>query len=214
MITIRECGDKAKEIRSIMKNECPNQMILDVHRQLHCSLDNGSPTIFDDLVNGYDTYNVKNAAKYKGRTTVYNIWHTTRIEDITVNGILKNRTEVFNDDWKKKINSNIWDTGNSLNEDQILEFSKHIDFEQLLEYRKEVAKSTRVVIKELTMEDLKTKLKGHDYSILLKNNSVLEENKWLITYWTNSDARRLIYMPILSHHLMHMNQSFNNQIVK
>ena len=47
---------------------------------------------------------------------VWQLWHTTRIEDLVSNILLANQDQIFNDNWQKKIGSPITDTGNALEE--------------------------------------------------------------------------------------------------
>lgn len=208
---IKVYQDKCKEIRELMKKDIPTELILEVHSQTYNGLDDNE-TLFDLLTKDIEEQNIRTIAKYKGRTTLYNIWHTSRIEDITMNSIVNNTPQVFDEDWKTRINSNITDTGNSLSEKEILKFSEKINIKELINYRNEVAKKSQEIIRNLTFSNIKRKLNKEDYQFLLEEGyGVIKDNDWLIGYWAGKDIRRIIYMPLLSHHFMHMNQSFKNK---
>ena len=57
-----------------------------------------------------------------------------------------------------QINSKIIDTGNAMSENEILEFSKNINMEELKNYRIEVGRRTQDIIKSLSITDMKENL--------------------------------------------------------
>ncbi|QNO14367.1 hypothetical protein HYG86_06060 [Alkalicella caledoniensis] len=66
--------------------------------------------------------------------------------------------QIFNrENWHKRINSQITDTGNAMSENEIMEFSEHINVLELKNYRIEVGRKTRDIIKNLTSKDMKRK---------------------------------------------------------
>ena len=193
-----------------MKKEYPKEDILKLYTKIYPFGEPNEETIFEYLVSNSSHKQLTEIGKYKGRTTVYNIWHITRIEDITMNSIVMNQSQVFNDEWKKRMHSSIRSTGNELDERGILSFSKDIDFEELICYRNEVTKRSIEIINNLDFNKITTKLSKENYGYLIDTKDVDKSNEWLISYWTGTDVRRIIYTPLLSHHLMHLNQSIMN----
>lgn len=146
----------------------------------------------------------------KGRTVVYSLWHTTRIEDITMNCLVGRGSEVLDEGiYMGKIGSSIMHTGNSLTTSEILEFSKGIDILELKKYRMAVGKKSQEIIRGLKFSDLKRKTNKLDLEVLLKKGSVENhpDSIWLLEFWKNKDVAGIIFMPCLRHHMVHINEA-------
>ena len=65
-------------------------------------------------------------------TIAYSIWHIFRIEDIVAHTVIKEEEQVFfAGNYQKRINSPIITTGNELVKQQIAEFSKQLNLDEL-----------------------------------------------------------------------------------
>ena len=112
----------------------------------------------------------------------------------------------FTGNYKERINSPIITTGNELIKQQIADFSKQLDLEELYSYIFEVCESTEKMLEQLSYDELKRKIpeerKGYLKSLHVVNDS--EKAIWLIDYWCNKDIRGLIQMPFSRHWIMHI----------
>lgn len=116
------------------KLEESKNVALDLHSMVHSSIMSSinKKTFEDELWEGLDEKTFKTSTNDKGRTIAYGIWHSTRIEDITMNLLVLGDEQVFNTgNWKEKINSKISDTGNAMTKEEIIEFSKDINMQEL-----------------------------------------------------------------------------------
>jgi hypothetical protein len=84
----------------------------------------------------------------------WHFWHTYRIEDLVSNILIADKSQIFNDEIQKKINSPITDTGNALEIDAAIEFSKQLNVAALKDYIIAVGKNTRTIIENLTLEQI------------------------------------------------------------
>ena len=129
-----------------------------------------------------------NADGYHSKTIAYSIWHIFRIEDIVAHSVIKEDEQVFFvGNYQKRINSPIITTGNELVKQQIADFSKQLNLEQL------------------SYDELKRKISIERKEYLKSLKVVKEDEKanWLIDYWCNKDIRGLIQMPFSRHWIMH-----------
>lgn len=162
--------------------------------------------IWNDLTENQAKKNINK----KGRTVVYSLWHSTRIEDITVNNLICNEEEILDDrGYIEKIGTPIRDTGNAMSPEEILEFSDKIDLKELKNYRIEVGRKTEKVIKNLKFDDLKRKVKKVDLDKILEKGSIVKDKDaiWLLEFWGNKDVAGIIFMPCLRHHVVHINEA-------
>lgn len=150
-----------------------------------------------------------NANGYHCKTIAYSIWHIFRIEDIVSHTLIGEDEQVFfTGNYQERIHSPIITTGNELVKQQIADFSKQLEMEELYSYIFEVKKSTEEILKNLSYEELKKKVSGRKEN-LQSLHVVSDDEKavWLIDYWCDKDIRGLIQMPFSRHWIMHTEAS-------
>lgn len=147
-----------------------------------------------------------NADGYHSKTIAYSIWHIFRIEDIVVHTVIKEDEQVFfAGNYQKRINSPIITTGNELMKQQIADFSRQLNLEELYAYIFEVRESTEEMLKRLPYDELKRRIPEERKEYLKSLNVVNDSEKaiWLIDYWCSKDIRGFIQMPFSRHWIMH-----------
>lgn len=146
---------------------------------------------------------------YKDNQSIaWKLWHTGRIEDITMNILIADEQQVFNTgNWFDKLKISIRDTGNAMKGEAIEVFSKSIDIKELREYRLAVGKKTKRIIEKLIPEDLKQKIDSSRLKRIMDEGAVVEEAGGLIDYWGKKTYSGLLLMPATRHNLVHLNES-------
>jgi len=204
---------KLREI--ILKKDKFNEAIelcLEQHRMGHASeMCNSEEKTFDDVLwDGLDEETFRTVTNKKKRTIAYGMWHSARIEDITMNILVADTQQVINsDNWMERINSKISDTGNAMTPEEILDFSNDINMKELREYKITVGKRTEEIIKNLNPEDMKRKTSKEGLKRVLEEGAVLdvEGANWLLDFWGKKNVAGLILMPGTRHHIVHINES-------
>ena len=96
---------------------------------------------------------------YHSKTIAYSIWHIFRIEDIVAHTLISENEQVFfSGNYQERINSPIITTGNELVKEQIADFSKRLNLEELYSYIYDVKDSTEKIINSLSYDELKKKI--------------------------------------------------------
>lgn len=188
------------------------EMILDLHKDLHPFIVSGLngrnliDTLLDDLKQ--NEYAVMPTSK--DETIAWAIWHIARIEDLTMNILVNNGTQIFNESWKMRMNSSISDTGNAMSDDEIMNFSKRIDISELLKYRNEVGMRSREIVRNLHPADMKRKILPDATSRVLREGGVTEQTDsiWLLDFWGKKDVSGIILMPLTRHQTLHLNDCY------
>lgn len=197
LIGKKETFDKAKDL------------YLSMHRNLHFS-DNDN-TLMDQLWKMLDIKDFSIMPTVKDVTIAWNIWHITRIEDLTVNILLNNSEQIYNKEWKRKMNVSVNDTGNAMTDDEIMDLSKSIDIEALKEYRKAVGTQTQSIFSKLKFEDMKRKVESKGIEKILNEGGVTEhpDSVWLLDFWGKKNVAGIILMPGTRHQIGHINDCYN-----
>ena len=155
----------------------------------------------------FDAIPYINADGYHSKTIAYSLWHIFRIEDICVHTLVKGDEQIFfKKGYQEKIGSPTITTGNELAGQEIADFSKQLDLDELYAYMLDVKKSTEKIIKGLSFEDTKAKISDARRKALEDLHVVSEDESaiWLIDYWCKKDVRGLIQMPFSRHWIMHI----------
>ncbi|MCR4948120.1 MAG: hypothetical protein K6A15_03085 [Treponema sp.] len=140
-------------------------------------------------------------------TLAWSLWHIFRIEDIVVHSlILKDEQIFFKGGWLDKTKSPVITTGNELDGDAMIEFSKALNIKATYEYCKAVMESTNKMLGQLKFADLKKTFSAEDKERLLVSKCVSpdESSVWLIDYWCSKNIKGLIQMPLSRHWIMHV----------
>ena len=155
----------------------------------------------------FDAIPFINADGYHCKTIAYSIWHIFRIEDIVAHTLINEDEQIFfKNHYQKRIGSTIITTGNELVKQQIADFSKKLDLNELYAYISEVKQSTEQIVKKFAFKDLKRNITEETKEYLKSLHVVSDDEKsiWLIDYWCGKDIRGLIQMPFSRHWIMHV----------
>lgn len=206
-------SSRHQELREVIrkKDRFPRavEMILDLHKDLHVSNvsklknKNKIDLLFGDLKR--NEYAIM--PSYKDETIAWAVWHIARIEDLTMNVLVNNGLQIFDESWKKKINAPVSDTGNAITDDEIMNFSKQIHINELLKYREEAGIKSREIVRRLKLTDMKRKILPGATSGILQENGVTEQpdSIWLLDFWGKKDVAGIILMPLTRHQILHLN---------
>lgn len=208
-------NSQQKLLRALLKPKSFSEgikLFLEQHAMIYSSEMSQSNTItFEDVLwEGLDENTFRAMTNKKGRTIAYGLWHSTRIEDITMNILVADEEQVINTcNWLEKTNSKICDTGNAMSDKEILEFSEKINMQELCNYRIAVGRKTRDIILKLKPTDLKRKMEPKGLQRILEEGAVLdvEGANWLIDFWGRKDVSGILLGPGTRHHFVHINES-------
>lgn len=207
-----ELSELHKELNSIIRK--PDELeeaklsFFELHSKLHLSsITETEQNDVDILLNDLRRSEYCIMPSSKDETIAWVLWHITRIEDLTMNILVANREQVFDDKWKVQLNVSISDTGNALSDDEIMELSCQLNIKKLIAYRNAVGKSTRDIVKSLSPEDMKRKVSKQGIEAIKQAGGVTnqEDSLWLLDFWSKKDVAGLLLMPPTRHVIMHLN---------
>ena len=148
-----------------------------------------------------------NSTGNKDATISWSIYHVFRIEDIICHNFISNDEQIFfAQNYQKKMNCSVITTANEMNDEQMIEFSKNLNPDELFSYAKEVKNVSQKVLSNLTFKQAKEKVSEQQKQKLLMQNvvSTNPEAFWLVDYWCKKNIRELLQMPFSRHWIMHI----------
>ena len=207
----KEWSELNKKMQTEIKKESTFCIGIETLLQLRKSL-------FDEICGlkkelGRESFNAipfMNAEGYHNKTIAYSVWHIFRIEDIVAHTLIGADDQIFfSENYQKRIGSPLITTGTELEKQQIADFSRVLDPDELYNYAQAVKIGTEEILKNLSYADLKRKISDEDKERLRSLNVVSNDEKacWLIDYWCGKDIRGLIQMPLSRHWIMHIEAS-------
>jgi len=186
----------------------------EMHRFVHLSSMSSAPppktaTLEDEVWDGLTDGDLTVMPTKKDVTIAWNLWHITRIEDLTMNILVRNTAQILDDAWLKKLNVAIKDTGNAMTDEEIIDFSSLLDIEEFRNYRNKVGEQTQQILCTLTPEDIKRKFSPESLDRIRKEGGVTShpDSIWLLDFWGRKDVAGILQMPITRHQVVHLNDS-------
>ncbi len=185
------------------------ELLFQMHALVHSSAvyQGKETTYMDEIWEGLDDMAFKKMPTVKDDTIAWNIWHITRIEDLTVNLLITKGNQVLDEEWHKRLGTAVKDTGNAMTDEEIIELSQTIHRESLYEYRNAVGQKTRQMIQDLRQEDLKRKVEKEGLNRILNEGGVTThpDSIWLLDFWGRKNVAGIILMPVTRHQVVHIN---------
>ena len=189
-------------------------LCLEQHAMIHTSEMSQSNivTLEDELWEGLHKDTFCTMPTIKDETIAWCLWHITRIEDITMNILVANETQIiYKGNWLEKLGVTVCDTGNSMTDEEIIDLSSRLNMQELRQYRIAVGRTTREIITSLQPADLKGKIKADRLQRILDEGAVLnvESANWLIDFWGRKNVAGILLMPVTRHQMVHLNAAMH-----
>lgn len=187
------------------------KLCLQLHGIVHTAdiSNNLEASYYDEIMSGLTKEAFTIMPTVKDVTVAWNLWHITRIEDITSNILIQEGEQVLNENWHNRLGVAETDTGNAMTDEEILSLSNAIDMGELSNYRKAVGARTRSIIEGLTSADLTRKVRPEGIARILEEGGVTKhpDSLWLLDFWGRKNVAGILLMPITRHQIGHLNDS-------
>jgi hypothetical protein len=184
-------------------------LLQEMHSLVHSSPVYGTQpvTYMDEIWDGLNDLAFRTMPTIKDVTVAWNIWHITRIEDLTVNILIQDANQVLNDHWLSRLGTRVMDTANAMTDDVIIRFSNEINKSALYEYRNAVGIQTKTVIESLSFNDLKRRFAPNQLTRIHDEGGVIDhaDSIWLLDFWGKKNVAGIFQMPVTRHQIVHLN---------
>jgi hypothetical protein len=202
-----------KIIRKNDRIEEAKKLFLEIHAALHLSAvkynaPRNENNELDELFADLTPQEFAALPSPKSETIAWAVWHLARIEDMTMNVLVNNSEQIFDAQWKKRMNTEFSDTGVAMSGAQIMQLSAEINTAELLTYRNAAGKCTREIIARLSADDMKRKVSPESINKIRSEGGTCANSEWLLEYWGGKDIAGLLLMPPTRHLMLHLNDCF------
>ena len=136
------------------------------------------------------------------------LWHLTRCEDVGINRIVCENSQVFDENnWAKELNVSRRDIGTSMTFQEVISFSSQINISALLDYYLEVTKRIQSVIENIKPADL-DKIPEDKFlnKILFNEGALCKKSEWVAEHYSNKSKSWFLGHMGLTHGKGHLGQ--------
>lgn len=180
-----------------------------MHALVHSAAvyDGSAPTYMDETYAGVDPQTFQTMPTAKDVTIAWDIWHITRIEDLTTNLLIDEGAQVLDAAWAARLHTACTDTGNAMTDPEILQLSRELTMDALRDYRDAVGRRTREVIAGLRPGDMRRKVPPAGLARIREQGGVTAhpDSAWLLDFWGRKTIAGLCLMPVTRHQIVHLN---------
>jgi hypothetical protein len=210
----KTCLERQTELRSLLadapRHAHAMQMLLRQHAALHSArLAPGEPwSLEDEILDDMPEQQLRHAPPTGAHSVAWLIWHIARCEDITMNLLVAGAPQVLDqDDWLRRIQSPVRDTGNAMDASALTQFNRAVDTQALRGYRLAVGRRTRELIQRLQPVDLTRKVTAASIQQVMDAGDVTEAARGIADYWSKRTVAGLLLMPATRHNLIHLSEA-------
>ena len=204
---------KQSRLREIIrKPECFDEAIslcFELHAFVHHAgiSNHADRTLADEVYENLREIDYCHMPTSKDVTIAWNLWHITRIEDITMNLLVGGGNQVLDDTWLDKLGTTTTDTGNAMNDDEIISLSTELNKASLLEYRCAVGIKSRKILSSLQPANMKRKFPKERVEQIMLQGCLTEhpQSIWLKDFWGKKDVSGILLLPLTRHQAGHLN---------
>lgn len=108
-----EWNPKQKRLKDIIRKPAlfaeSQNLFISMHASVHFSASSRlqEPTLLDSLWDGLQDHEFSIMPTEKAVTIAWDIWHITRIEDLTVNILIDGSSQILNEAWLAKLQTKV-----------------------------------------------------------------------------------------------------------
>ncbi len=137
------------------------------------------------------------------------IWHMARCEDVMVNSILRDATEVLDDGWLGCLEVNTRHIGTDDTMAEVEAFSRQVDVSALRRYRAAVATTTRTWAETVDFCSLDKILKCAGAERAAQRGALSERADWVRERWAAEERTEIWFLCWLgiNHNYMHLGEA-------
>lgn len=143
-----------------------------------------------------------------GNSIAWLLWHSARIEDITLTFLVLEQPEVIGrGKWMKRLKAGVLDVGAGMLAADVEAFSKRVSIPALKAYRAAVGVNTQRGVQGLQAGQLKELVPLADIQQLLEEGSITWRAPWLAEFYSNRRKGFFLTRTATSHNFLHLSQA-------
>jgi hypothetical protein len=185
------------------------QLLLADHARLHARATTGSADLSmeDGLCDGLTDEHLRGRPAAGLNSVVWLLWHLTRIEDVTVNTLVRGTPEVLDRGaWPGRLGVETRHVGTGSDDDEVGDFSERVDLAALRAYRAAVGRETQSWLAAVDPDTLET-VPEVETRLAVAPAAITERGAWLRGFWVGKTGLWLVSFPVIAHGYLHIGEA-------
>jgi hypothetical protein len=183
------------------------RFFLEQHARLHAADVADGASLADRILGGLTDDQMRLRPGKSTNSLVWLLWHMARTEDVSVNRVVTNGRQVFDDGWAHRLGVSRPDIGTGMSAEEVDELTKRIDVAAARAYRSAVGRQTREVVQAVAPAAWAETVGAEDVARALRDGAIGPQAGWLVDFWQNhSRAARLGTVGIM-HNALHLGEA-------
>jgi hypothetical protein len=179
---------------------------LEQHARLHAADVADGASLADRILAGLTDDQMR--LRPKGMNSLaWLLWHMARTEDVSVNRVITDGRQVFDETWARRLGVSRPDIGTGMSDEEVSELTKRIDVAAAHAYRSAVGRRTRDVVQTVSPAAWGETVGAGDVARAQRDGAIGPHAGWLVDFWQNhSRAARLGTVGIM-HNALHLGEA-------
>jgi len=186
------------------------QLFLAQHAAVHTAAISGGQawSLQDDALADLADEQIKTCLRPGTNSIAWLLWHTTRIEDMTINYLVFGQPQILmGADWASRLGFKLRDVGAGMDDAEVANFSQQVFVPALKDYRAAVGQSTRAGVLRLQAPQLKENVPDEAVRQLVEEGSISAKAGWLADFYTGRTKGFFLTRTATSHNFIHLNEA-------
>ena len=138
---------------------------------------------------------------------VWLIWHMARVEDMGLSRFIWKKDQLYNQDWKEKINSDLSHYGTSMTEAEVADFATSVNVYSTLDYFQVVGNRTKEELAKLDVSTLNEVITEEEVKRIVTDEGMASSNaQWVIPHYVGKTRGWMLCHMGLTHNFRHFGQ--------
>jgi hypothetical protein len=147
-------------------------------------------TLLDDMLKSLTDAQVRGRPHPGVNTIAWLFWHAARVEDVGVNRLIVDGTQVLDDGWLARLGVDRRDVGTGMTDAEVDGLSARLDLAALRGYWDALTVRTRQVVETLRGQDLTDVVPADRVErVCADEGAVAPGAEWLTEFWANRRTR-------------------------
>jgi hypothetical protein len=186
------------------------QLFLAQHAVVHTATISGGQawSLQDEVLANLTDEQIKTRLRPGTNSIAWLLWHTTRIEDMTINVLVLGQPQILvSGKWAPRLGVGLLDVGAGMDDAEVVNFSGQICVEALKAYRAEVGRGTRAGVPGLQASQLKELVSEAAIQHFVDEGSISGKAGWLAEYYRGRTKGFFLTRTATSHNFIHLNEA-------
>ena len=180
---------------------------LEQHARLHAADVADGASLADRILGGLTDDQMRLRPGKGTNSLAWLLWHMGRTEDVSVNRIITDGRQVFDEGWTRRLGVSRPDIGTGMTDEEVAELTKQIDVAAARAYRSAVGRRTREVVQAVASAAWAEQVGAGDVARAQRDGAIGPWAGWLVDLWQNhSRAARLGTVGIM-HNALHLGEA-------